>query len=197
MGNRICSLNSCCEEYEMIKTCENYFFITDDDTIFKNIDEQIYLKNGKTIDSYQLILSKQYFKVINEIRESPTDYLNESKSHNLFDIFLKLKPNEPLKYSDKNILDIIYYLMESQEQTSIIERENEIKILINDGHLTNINLFKSITIGNDVRENFWYFLQENEDDIDKIFSDNYEYIMIICLPIANDKSVLFFIFYSI
>ena len=68
--------------------------------------------------------------------------------------------------------------------------------MINNGNIKNLCLFQTTTLYNDIKENFWYFLEENEDDIDKILSVNYDYIMIICLPIKNDKSNIFFIFYD-
>ena len=112
--------------------------------VYKIHKQNILTKNGKSIDSDLLLLGKNYFKIINKIRESPIDYIKESKSHNLYDIFIKLNPCEPLQYSENNIYDIISYLMESQEQISIIEKQNEIKSLINDGLVTNICLLETI-----------------------------------------------------
>ena len=192
----ICNINKCCRDYEAIITCENFHFDFEDNNIYK-IKEQLILKNGKSIDNDQLLLGKKYFKIINKIRENPFDYIKESKSHNLFDIFIKLKPCEPLQYSENNIFDIISYLMESQEQISIIEKQHEIRSLINNGIVTNICLLETKSLGNDIKKNFWFFLEENEEYIEKIFSSKYEYIMIICLPIENEKTNITFIFYTI
>ena len=191
----ICNGDRCCRDYELIRTFENNHILTNGN--INNINEKIILKNGKSIDSSQLILSKKYFQIINEIRENPSDYINESKAHNLFEIFIKLKPSKPLKYSENNIFDIISYLEESQKKTSTIEKEKEIQSLINNGNIKNICLFQSITLCNDEKENFWYFLEENEDDIDKILTVNYDYITIICLSIQNDKSQISFILYDV
>ena len=68
--------------------------------------------------------------------------------------------------------------------------------MINNGNIKNLCLFQTTTLYNDIKENFWYFLEENEDDIDKILTVNYDYIMIICLPFENGKSNIFFIFYD-
>ena len=192
----ICNVNTCCRDYEAIITNENYHFGFEDTNIYK-IKEQLVLKNGKSIDSDQLLLGKEYFKIINKIRENPTDYIKESKSHNLFDTFIKIKPCEPLQYSENNIFDIISYLMESQEQISIIEKQNEIKYMINNGNVADICLLDTISIGNDIKENFWFFLEENEEYRQKIFSSKYEYLMIICLPKENEKTNISFIFYNI
>ena len=192
----ICNANKCCKDYEAIITNENFHFAIEDTNIYR-IKEQLILKNGKSIDNEQLLLGKKYFKIINEIREIPADYIKEIKSHNLLDIFKKIKPCEPLKYSENNIFDIISYLMESQEIISIIEKQNEIKSMISHGNITDICLLETISIVNNIQENIWFFLEENEEYIEKIFSSKYEYLMIICLPIENEKTHIFFIFYSL
>ena len=191
----ICNANKCCNDYEAIITNENFHFAIEDTNIHR-IKEQLILKNGKSIDNEQLLLGKKYFKIINEIRETPADFIKEIKSHNLLDIFKKIKPCEPLKYSENNIFDIISYLMESQEQISIIEKQNEIKSMINNGNIRDICLLETISISNNIKENFWFFLEENEDYIEKIFSSKYENLMIICLPIENEKTHISFIFYN-
>ena len=191
----ICNHNTCCRDYETIITCENFRFDLEDTNIYK-IREQLILKNGKSIDNYSLELGKEYFKILNKIRENPSDYIKESKSHNLFETFIKLKSYEPLLYSENNIFDIISYLMESQEKISIIEKKNEIRSLINNGIVRNICLLETISIGNNIEENFWYFLEENEEYIETIFSSKYNYLMIICLPLENEKTNISFIFYN-
>ena len=77
-----------------------------------------------------------------------------------------------------------------------MEKENKIKSMINNGNISNLCLFQTITIDNDVKENIWYFLEENEDDIEKILTVNYDYIIIIIMPLKYDKSIINFIFYD-
>ena len=189
----ICKSNACCFNYEFVRAFE-----TDRVQNRVNaIEEKIYLRNGKCINSSQLNLNKQYLKVINDIRENPSDFINESKSHNLFEIFIKLKPSNSLRLSENNLINILCYLEDSRGQpVSDVEKEKEIVSMINHGRVKNLYLFQTRTLYDDINENFWYFLEENEDDIDKILSVNYEYIMIICLPIKNEKSNVFFIFYD-
>ena len=188
----ICKVNNCCRECEVVRTGENF-----PNNTFNNNKGKIFLNNGKTlINNNQIILAKKYFELINKIRENPSDYINDSKTYNLFEIFIKLKPSKPLKFSDNNILNIISYLEEYQEKKSIFEKQNEISSMINQGNINKINLFQTITLTNNIEENFWYFLEENEDDIDIILSTNHEYIMIICLPIKDGKSIISFIFYN-
>jgi len=190
----ICNIKTCCKDYEVIRTGENYHFQVNDST--SNKQQIIFLENGQFLNDDQIDLGKKYFKIINEIRENPSDYINDSKSHNLFEIFMKLKPSKPLRYSENNMLAIISYLIDSQEKTSIIEKEKQIKNMINNGNIKHICLFQTITVSDNIKENFWYFLEENEDDIDKILSINYDYVMIICLSIKDDKFLISFIFYD-
>ena len=108
---------------------------------------------------------------------------------------MKLKPSNLLKLSENDILDIIYFLEKSQEE-SITEKEKGVKPLINNGNITNVCLFQYITLGESINDNIWYFLEENEDDIDKILTDNYDYIMIISLPLQSGRTIITFIFYD-
>ena len=189
----LCNVKTCCKDYEVIKTGDNYGFQ------MNNINEPkeiIFLENGNYLDNNQLLISKQYFQILNEFRENPYDYINESKSHNLLEIFIKLKPSKPLKFSENNMVAIIMYLIDSQEKTSVIEKEKTIESMINNGHIKNISLFQTITISDDLKENFWFFLEENEDDIEKILTINYDYVMIICLSMKDNKNLITFIFYD-
>ena len=61
------------------------------------------------------ILSKKYHEILNEIRENPSKYITESKTYNLSEIFLKLKPSNPIKFSEESISNIISYLIEEEE----------------------------------------------------------------------------------
>ena len=189
----ICNATGCCRDYEIVRTYENNGFHNN----LNSIEEKIFLNNGKQITNEQLILNKQYFNIINDIRENPSNYINESKSHNLLEIFIKLKPSKPLRLSDNNIFTIISYLENSEEKSiSYIEKEKVIKSMINNGNIKNLCLFKTTTLYNDIKENFLYFLEENEDDIDKILTDNYDYVMIISLPLQSGRTIITFIFYD-
>lgn len=193
----ICNNSRCCQDYEVIRTGDNYHFSFDNNNKMtcNSTKDKIFLNNCKSISSNQLILSNKYFQILNEIRQNPSNYINESKCHNLFEIFLKLKPSKSLKFSKNDILDIIYYLEKSQEKT-INEKENGVKSLINNGNINNLCLFQYIASEDDINNNIWLFFEENEDDIDKILTINYDFVMIVCLPIQNTKSNITFIFYD-
>ena len=196
----ICNANSCCKDYEVIRTNENINFqnITNNSiNINNNSKEKFLLFNEKSVNKGQFHLNKKYFQLLNDVRKNPSNYINESKSHNLLEIFIKLKPSKPLKLSENNILNIISYLEDSEEKLlSYIEKENEIQSMINNGNINNLCLFQTKAINNDINDNFWNFLEENEDDIDKILTVNYEYVMIICLSTETDKLNIYFIFYN-
>ena len=155
----ICKVNNCCRECEVVRTGENFPNNTNHNK------DKILLKNGKSLINNQIILAKKYFELINKIRENPSNFINDIKIYNLFEIFMKLKPSKPLKFSENNIFNIISYLEEYQEKKSIFEKQNEISSMINQGNINKINLYQTLTLTNNIEENFWYFLQENEDDI--------------------------------
>ena len=191
----ICKGNNFCQDYELVRNCEN-FNLQISDNYINNSKENLFY-NGKSINNDQLNLSKKYYEILNEIRENPTNFINESKEHQLFEIFIKLRPSKPLKFSENDILDIISYLEESQQKSySDEQKEKDVKLLINNGNISNICLFQLITLFDDVKENIWQFLEDNEDDIDKILTVNYDYIMVICLPITTNQSIVTFIFYD-
>ena len=96
----ICKVNNCCRECEVVRTGENYPNNT------YNNNNKIFLKNGKSFINNQIILAKKYFELINKIRENPSNYINDSKTYNLFEIFMKLKPSKPLKFSENNIFSV-------------------------------------------------------------------------------------------
>ena len=68
--------------------------------------------------------------------------------------------------------------------------------MINYGYIKKICMYEIDTIYDDLRQNLWYFLQQNEDDLEQILSAYYEYIIILCLPLNNELSRLIFIFYN-
>ena len=133
-----------------------------------------YIKKGAYNDK---LLSLKYHEMLNEIRENPSKYITESKSYNLSDIFIKLKPSNPIKYSEENINNIISYLeKEENSRTSIHQKERKIASMINHGSIKKISIFETNTINENLRINFWNFLSQNEDDIDQILEAYYEYI---------------------
>ena len=143
------------------------------------------------------ILSKKYHELLNKIRDHPSKYITESKSYNLAEIFIKLKPSNPIKFSEENINNIISYLKE-EEDTGVSIHQKEIKIakMIHYGYIKKICMYEVDTIYDDLRQNLWYFLQQNEDDLELILSTYYEYIIILCLPLMNEHYRLIFIFYN-
>ena len=142
-------------------------------------------------------MSKEFFNIFNEIRANPGKFIEESKEHNLFEIFIKLKPCPDLKYCENDVNKLKKYIMKSYlKNKSIPDQEKEIKILINE-NIKEICLFQSISFSNNIKENIWHFLEENEDDIEKIFDIKYNSLMIISIPLEhNVKILLNLIFYK-
>ena len=142
--------------------------------------------------------SKEFFNIFNDIRINPEKYLRDSKEYSLLEIFFKLKPGNEINYSENNIKKIKKYLINSHflsKKTS--DQEKEIIPLINDGNVKEISLFQTICTSQDMKENVWAFLQENEDDFEKIFSVNFNYLIIICFPLEyNTKILTSLIFYK-
>ena len=64
------------------------------------------------------------------------------------------------------------------------------KLLINEGKVQDICLFQFILKNKDIKDSIWTFLEDNEDDIDKVFSDTFVYLMVICLPLDQDEKIL-------
>ena len=181
-----CGNSKCCKDIsEFINITEH-----DDFKIIKanQIKKEAY--NDK-------ILSQKYHEMLNEIRENPSNFITESKSYNLAEIFIKLKPSNPIKFSQDNINNIISYLIEEQyANVSIHQKETIIANMINFGNIKKLCMFETDTICDDLRENLWHSLQQNEDDIEQILSSYYEYIILLCLPLNNERSRLIFIFYN-
>ena len=144
-------------------------------------------------------ISKEFFIILNEIRMNPEKYIEESKNHNLFEVFMKLKPGNKINYIEKDINKIKKYLMKSYLKTkSISDQENELKKLINE-NINDIYLFQPIcnfdNSNNNIKENVWDFLMQNEDDIEKIFE--YNSLIIISIPLEHNKEILLsLIFYN-
>ena len=142
-------------------------------------------------------MSKEFFNVLNDIRTNPENFLEESKEHNLFEIFIKLKPCSDIIYKDNDLDSLKQYIMNSYfKNKNLIERDNEIKKLINE-NLSEICLFQTISTNNNIKQNVWDFLEENEDDIEKIFDTLYNKLIIISIPLEhNTKILLTLIFYK-
>ena len=142
-------------------------------------------------------MSKEFFNVLNDIRTNPENFLEESKEHNLFEIFIKLKPCSDIIYKDNDLDSLKKYIMNSYfKNKNLIERDNEIKKLINE-NLSEICLFQTISTNNNIKQNVWDFLEENEDDIEKIFDTLYNKLIIISIPLEhNTKILLTLIFYK-
>ena len=184
MGN--CGNSKCCKDIsEFLNISEN-----DDFKIIKanQIKKEAY--NDK-------ILSQKYHEMLNEIRENPSNFIKESKSYNLAEIFIKLKPSNLIQFSQDNINNIISYLIEEQYgSVSIHQKETIIANMINCGNIKKLCMFEIDTICDDLRKNLWHLLHQNEDDIEQILSSYYEYIIILCLPLNNERTRLIFIFYN-
>ena len=142
-------------------------------------------------------MSKEFFNIFNEIRKNPEKYIEESKEYNLFEIFIKLKPCPDIKYCEDDTNKLKKYIMKSYlKNKSNIEQEKEIKILINE-NIQEICLLQSLCFNNDIKENVWHFLEENEDDMEKIFDIKYNSLIIINIPLEhNTKKLLNLIFYK-
>ena len=176
-------------------------FNNDINTLTSRTDFSDKLKNFNyaSLDDpqYQKI-SKELFNILSDIRINPEKYIIESKEHSLLGIFIKIKPSTKISYSENNIVKIRKYIFDSYFlQKSFFEQEKELKNLINNGNIKDICLFQTIFSNNDLKENIWDFLVQNEDDIDKIFSPEYNYLMTICLPLEyNTKILSSLIFYK-
>ena len=143
-------------------------------------------------------MSKEFFNILNDIRTNPENFLEESKEHNLFEIFIKLRPCSDILYKDTDLDPLKKYIMNSYfKNKNIFERDNEVKKLINE-NLSEICLFQTISsINNNIKQNVWDFLEENEDDIEKIFDTLYNKLIIISIPLEhNTKILLTLIFYK-
>ena len=142
-------------------------------------------------------LSREFFDIFSDIRLNPDKYIAQSKEHSLLQIFIKQKPSKTITLIEDNIKDIKKYLINSYfVGKSIYEQEEELKNLINDENIKDINLFQTICTSNDMNENVWTFLLENEDELEKIFSDEYKKLIIICFPLEyNSKILTSLIFY--
>ena len=144
---------------------------------------------------------QEFFNILTDIRVNPEKYNKESKDYSLDLIFLKIKSSNEINYSEKNNKIIKKYIIDSHfKNRSISDQEKDLKNLLNKGSsdkVKDITLFQTFCTSNDMKENVWLFLEENEDEIEKIFSVEYNYLMIICLPLEyNTKILANLIFYK-
>ena len=157
---------------------------------FSNLEDPQYDKFGQ-----------EFFNILTDIRVNPEKYNKESKDYSLDLIFLKIKPSNEINYSEKNNKIIKKYIIDSHfKNRSISDQEKDLKNLLNKGSsdkVKDITLFQTFCTSNDMKENVWLFLEENEDEIEKIFSIEYNFLMIICLPFEyNTKILASLIFYK-
>ena len=156
-----------------------------------------YINNNSKNNYIYDLISKEFFSYLNEIRTNPDKFLEESKKYNLFEIFIKLKPCPEINYVENNTEKIRQYIINSHyKKKNIFEQEKEIKMLL-DENINNICLFQIVCFNNNMKENVWHFLGENEDDLDKIFDIKFNNLMIINIPLEiNTKMFLSLIFYE-
>ena len=137
---------------------------------------------------------KEFFNILTDIRVNPEKYIKESKDYSLDLIFLKIKSSNEINYSEKNNKIIKKYIIDSHfKNRSISDQEKDLKNLLNKGYsdkVKDICLFQTFCSSNDMKENVWLFLEENEDEIEKIFSIEYNFLMIICLPFEYNTQIL-------
>ena len=144
---------------------------------------------------------QEFYNILTDIRVDPEKYIKESKDYSLDLIFLKIKPSNEINYSEKNNKIIKKYIIDSHfKNRSISDKEKDLKSLLNKGSsdkVKDISLFQTFCTSNDMKENVWLFLEENEDEIEKIFSVEYNFLEIICLPLEyNTKILANLIFYK-
>ena len=143
--------------------------------------------------------NKEIFMMLNDMRINPEKYIGDSKEYSLFENFMKLRPCNEMILSEDNINNIKKYIIERYPQNKkISDKEEDIKLIINDGKIKDICLFE-VTFNNfnDIKENVWHFLAENEDDFEKIFSIKYNKLIILSFVITeNSKIFTNLIFYQ-
>ena len=135
--------------------------------------------------------NKEFFKMLNDMRINPEQYIGDSKEYNLFENFMKLRPSNELTFSENNINNIKKYIIDHYPQNKkISDKEEDIKLIVNEGKIKDICLFE-VTFNNfnDIKENVWHFLVENEDDFEKIFSKKYNKLIILSFLIKDNSKI--------
>lgn len=154
---------------------------------YYNFDDEEYLK-----------MENDIFDLINEMKSNPENFIKESKTHNLFSIFIKLTPSNKFNKSDlPNIINIKSYLyLNSFQEKALSIKEKEIFELIHD-EIKCMSLFQYANNNKNINEIVWEFLEENEDDIENIFANLYDYLLVVCIPtIYTSQNITYFLFYS-
>ena len=144
--------------------------------------------------------NKEFFKLLNDIRKHPNIHIGDSKKYNLFDNFFELnssKDCEDLIYSENNI-NIIkeikkYIINKFESNKRNVDKEEDIKIIINKERIEKIKdicLFE-VTFDNfdDIEQNVWTFLEEKKDKFDKIFSKEYNNLIIVSFSIKENSRI--------
>ena len=185
MGGTCNCISDACNKNEVLFTSEIYPLTNrESKEKFKNINY------SNMEDTQYESLSREIFNIVSDIRMNPENYIDVSKDHSLFYLFVNLKPGTKLLSSENNI-DCKKFIMESYFQNkSIFEQEKGLKSLINKGNVQDICLYQFILKNKDIKDSIWAFLLENEDDIDKIFSDKYDSLMVICLSFEENEKIL-------
>ena len=185
MGGTCNCISDTCNKNEILFTNEMYP-LTD-----RESKDKIKSINYSSLEDVQYEnLSQEIFNILSDIRMNPENYINVSKDYSLLNIFIKTKPGTKLLFS-KNNIDYKKYIIDSYfQKKSIYEQENGLKLLINEGKVQDICLFQFILKNKDIKDSIWTFLEDNEDDIDKVFSDTFVYLMVICLPLDQDEKIL-------
>ena len=176
---------------------KNSFLITEEVNSFPNNPENKDKLNNENLNNsfmndpqYQN-LANDFFVLLNEIRSNPYQYIKDSRENSLLEIFIKLKPCKKLSLLENNNNKLKNYLINSYfQKKSIYDQEKEIKSLIDDGNVKELCLFQTIFMDDNMKDNVWLFLKENEDDFDKIFKDEYNYLIVICFPLECNSNIL-------
>ena len=201
----LCNGANCCKDEELLKTNEfNPPFSAENGCNLETNNFDYSLKSKYKIPIYNINdenikMEEEIFNNINDIKINPDNFINESKNYNLFEIFLKLKPSNPFKQTEFDNLNAIKtYLFRNIFQDKVVSmQEKELLVIFPEDSIKNISLFQKIAVKDDNKENVWQFLEENEDDIEKILTNSYEYLIVICQPMENKtKTMISFIFYN-
>ena len=187
MGGTCNCVNDTCNQDQILFTTE----INPLTNRFQNNEKLKNINYSNLDDPQYQVYSKEFFNILTDIRLNPERYVDESKEYSLSHIFLKIKSSKDISLSDNNLNEIKKYIIKSYFiKKSLSEQEKELKSLINDGKIKEISFFQNTFTSNDMKENVWFFLHENEDDLEKIFSSEYNYLMVICLPLDYNAKIL-------
>ena len=166
-----------------------------------------YCKRGskeKELEFYNIEkMSNELFILLNDIRINPKKYLDDSKKNNLYDIFFNLESgnelNFPQIYIDKIKSNLFELYTQEKNNNEIEEKLKQLLNKENDINIENIKVFE-IVFSNDINNEskIWEFLKQNKNNIETIFSNKFNNLMIICKPFTTIKIefLTFFIFFK-